>query len=500
MAAEAIDRGGSPILSKGFFGGSFQESRVGIPPSEYFNIGSAADRQIVFYSGMAELGGADSAYQSYWRAGGVMSSMSSEFSVAIANAKTRAGVVVPEEVKDAYDERIVAFSSCLGLASGIMHCDGTMAVLAEQIIPQEHELAKGWDEKKAEIMRNDPAIAFPLEWIRQFADRGTLPYYWKRESDGDPKAIGEFKRKTAAALVDPHSGWDAYRIAHDIPEGVEESLVTIALGYFIAEDLPAFQTRLATGVVHFTDPRAPVAIPDKSDCGFLPFDNVYYATLRNPVGILEFKQIFPNQPEIKEALKGFFSYSNTYFAGRVSDESPSQLTVKDLKRQGKVWDLLVGGSQGTTMADFSKFGEAIYALCNLYNMPGKVGDRADVVGWMVGEAVYIKTLALMSGVPSGQTVAQLARVLSLGQESTVAELERVSAGVLGEQGVGFYGAMQVASQFGLRIGTDHYNQAVAMLKTGIKNPKLAREAGQPIMVGVAAVNRLFGGGSGKKRR
>lgn len=495
-----MDRGGSPILTRGFYGGSFVESRMGHPPSELLNVGDPHDRQVVFYSGVAQLAGPGS-YQNYWRPGGAMGSLRSEFSVAYENASARAGVRIPEEIKRSYDARITAYVSLMGLADGIQHCDGTMAVLAEQIIPQEHELALGWDKSKAEMVVNDPAILFPLTWIRGMADTGALPYYWSKQKD-DPRSVPTFIDKTAKKMKDS-SEWKTWREHHNIPEGIEDSLVKIALSFYIVEDLPFLHRDLADGTKVFTDSRAAdIANPDSSNCGFLPFDDVYYS-LVNPTGILDFKQIFPGDLEIVQEIAEWYKFADDHIAGGMGNKRPCEISVKDLKRHGKVWDLLIGGSQGSSLADFTKFGEAIYALCNLYNMPGEaMGNRADILGWMVGEAVYFKTRAMMAGIPDGETMAQIQRILNLGPLDTPAELEKVSAGVLGSQGVGFFGALQVARQFGLRIGTEHYNTAVAMLKTGVKEPGRARQA-QGIMVGVAAFNRVTGGalaGGGKPGR
>lgn len=509
MAGEALDRGGNPVLTTGFYGGSFIESRVGLPPSVLLNVGDSHDRQIVFYNGVAQLAG-PGAYQNYWRPGGAMSSLKSEFSVAYENAKTRAGVRVPENIKMAIEARIEAYVSCMGLADGIQHCDGTMAVLAEQIVPQEHELALGWNKAKAEMMLADPAIVFPLLWIREYSNSGVLPYYWSRQKD-DPTSIPTFINEVTRSMQ-ASADWARYRVTHRIPDGIEQSLIKIAMAYHIVEDLPYLHRALVDGTTVFTDPRAYVTDPgtgaamsiatpaDASNCGFLPFDDVYYS-LVNPVGILRFKQIFPKDPSIIVDIENWFRYADDNFSGSLGRKRPCEISVKDLKRQGKVWDLLIGGSQGSSLGDFTKFGEAVFALCNLYNMPGEaLGKRADVLGHMVGEAVYIKTRALMAGIPDGEFMAQIQRVLSLGPLDTPAELEKVSAGVLGAQGVGFFGALQVVRQFGLNIGTENYKKAVAMLKTGVKDPDRAIAA-QGVMIAASAFNRLMGTGSagGKKR-
>lgn len=501
-----MDRGGSPVLSTGFYGGSFVESRMGLPPSRLLNVGDPTDRQIVFYDGLAQLVG-KGAYQNYWRPGGGMASLMSEFSVAYENARARAGVVIPESVKMTYDARIIAYASCMGLADGIQHCDGTMGILAEQIIPQEHELSLGWNESKRDMMLSDPAIGFPLTWIRALGDNGNLPYYWSLQKK-DPTSIPRFVDGLSEQMaVSPE--WQAYRTHYQIPEGIEKSLIKIAMAYYIVEDLPSLHRRLANGTTVFTYEPDPVnhpgvigpdVNPTASNMGFLPFDDVYYS-LVDPAGILRFKQICPDDPEIVQEVANWYQFVDQHFTGGLGNKRPSEISVKDLKRSGKVWDLLYGGSQGSSMADFTKFGEAVYALCNLYNMPNEaLTNRANILGYMVGEAVYIKTLALMVGVPKGETMAQLQRVLSLGPLDTPAELEKVSAGVLGSQAVGFHGAQQVAAQFGLHIGTEHYNIAVAMLKTGVSDPKRARMV-QNLMVGASALNRLTGMSqpAGKKR-
>lgn len=509
MAGER-DPYGAPTITTGFIGGFYDRQRVGTPLVERLNPGDPMDRMKVFYKGVAKAGDIVTSNAGYWRNGGGMDSLIQEFEIA-AESAAQIGVITPRDVLSRYEERIVSYMSCMGLASGITHCDGSMASLVQKVPDPEH-IDRGWNSQKSKMMIDDPAINFPLHYIRYFAETGALPYYWSQSKRLKTKTPIDTALTNTARLLENDRAWQAAKVYYHIPDGLESSLTQIAYSYYIVEDLPVLQERLKNGQTHFADTRVVDphgrdllgTDPNKSDCGILPFDNVYYSTFSDPTGILRAKGIFYNHPQIINGLKDFFTYSDTHFGERLSDKLASQISVKDMDRWTRVWDLVVGGSQGTSLADFSKFGEAIFALCNLYNLNDDLDftKRSDVVGYMVGEAFYIKTLALMQGVPEDEKWQQLFRILSVDPLDTPDERSRVVGGVLGSRGEGTFGVIATAvEQFGLHVGTDHYNQAVAMLKTGIKDPKLAIP-GQVAMAGMAGLNRLgfLNNNSGKKKK
>jgi hypothetical protein len=449
-----------------------------------------------------------------------MDVLGSEFSTAIDNAADRHGVVVPRDVVLAYQEKIPVYVGCMGFASSIMHCDGTSGFMAENLIPPAYESDKWWDAHDREMMLRDPAVGFALTWTRNFADSGLLPYYWARQKGGEKTAMDVYFDKFAENLQG-HAGWNQLKSERHMPDGVERSVAKIAYAYFVTEDLPAYHAQLKTKVDAakvagrdpksvFTFDRAPTPDPDRPNCGFLPFDDVLHG-FANPAGILNAKGVYPLDPEITQGVNEVFVLPDVYFPENLAYKHPSEITLKDLERWDKLWGGLVGGSQGTNMADFTKLPEAIAAACNLYNLadydtagniiPGKT-RRADIIGKMIGDMIYYKVCAAM--VASDENIfSQLSRVVQLGEEDTPAELAKVDAGILGAQGAGYNGALKEVRQFGLHIHTPKYNAAVAMLKTGIKDPTLAQVGRVGLALG-AFLNRFTsptpGSVSGKKKR
>lgn len=491
MPVETIDPSGRVRLRRAFYGGWQERDPTGLRPSELLNPVSSLDRQKVFYSGIAELGRGSFVWSTWWRDGGLVSTLQSEFSTAFDTAR-QVGVAIPDTVLRGYKERIVSFGALQGMYGCIRYCDGAIGVLADMLPPENYMKEYGWKKGMADLIVKDPAIAIPLEWIRQWGENGTLARYWHREVEGDTKAMDEFIEK-AAEMLRNSSGWKKQREQFRIAEGIEESLLEIALKFWVVEDMPDLHRAGVLGNVEFSKKVEVQPRWDRPNMGFMPFDDVFWSNLDKPTGILEAKGVFLDMPEILKSAHDFFTFMDNNFPGgrKMSGRIPSECTVKDLKRYAKVWDLLVGGSQGTSLTDFSKFGEAIFSLCNLYaNIP----NRADVLGWMVGEAVYMKTLAVMAGTKDRGFWDQLFKVLSLGGEDTPRELAAAAGGVLGESGEAAYGAIAAAiKQFGLRVGTEHYRQAVAMLKTGIADPQKALRIGQPLLIAAAFVNRMTGG-------
>ena len=61
------------------------------------------------------------------------------------------------------------------------------------------------------------------------------------------------------------------------------------------------------------------------------------------------KTLTTEQEKLK--IAGIMLYGGEHFDGEVKGKKPSTLTIKDLKRYLKVWDMMIGGSQGTKITD-----------------------------------------------------------------------------------------------------------------------------------------------------
>lgn len=498
---ETLDPSGQTILKRGFKGGAAEMNRMGIPPAELLNIASSEDRQRVFYGGISDLGSNRFAFLNYWKPGGMMSVLKSEFSTA-ADVAGRYGVNIPVDVLRAYEERIVTYSTMMGLSSIIQHCDGNLAAVAEGI-PSEAVMDElGWTDKRSKMIVSDPAVAWPLQWIKEHGENGTLLFYWYKVKNREVDSMDDYIDKIANAMrADPK--WAPYRSKHGIASNMEEDLTRTALNYWIVEYMPDLHRGLINGEVVPTDTRLlglknakgkPVFNVKTPNMGVMPFDDVFWSNLDEPTGILVAKNVFQSDERHQRVIKAvhsFFTYANNTFDKQMRGRLPSEMTVKDIKRYTSLWDLLVGGSQGKNLTDFSKFGDAIFTVGNLYN---GIENFQDVVGWMVSEALYAKALAAVSGGMNRGFSEQLFKVLSLGDEDTPRELQAARGGVLGADGAGQFGAIATAiHHFGLHVGTQHYYDALAMLRTGIPDPIKARALGQPVLAIASITNRFFGG-------
>lgn len=507
--AERIDAGGNIILTKGLYGGYQDRVPTGVKLIEHENPASSDGRQRFFYSAVRELTNQDWVFAKFWQPGGPVDTVMSELSFGVNEAR-RMGQISPveeEEIKSAYEERAIAYFCMEGMLSLVQHSDGALINIVERMPPEVVMEKYGWNEKKSKLISHDPAVAWPLTWIRAHAESGALLRHFKNGTGI------QYKQMLVDAMVKDLQ-WGVYRQKYGIADGVEKSLVHIAFDYWQLEDLPDFHRRLYKGELNLTD-NVPVGgkpsirdvvEPTKPNMGVLPYDDIYFSNIDRPVDVTEFvKRVFAKDPEILPLLHGFLTYMDKDFPrdpehpdkiqglqGRI----PSELTVKDIDKWTKMQSALIGGPQAVGLADFSKFGEGLDALCNLYaKMPDP--QRADVLGWMVGEIFYIKVRALMINTDREGFADQIFKIMNLGEEDTPKEIEGTKGGVLGTGGMGAFGPIaRAVGAYGLNVGTEHYNDALAMLHTGIKNAGLAHKA-QPLLGILATLNRLAVGG---KRR
>ncbi|MFA4827275.1 MAG: hypothetical protein WC596_03460 [Candidatus Shapirobacteria bacterium] len=525
MAGERTDSSGQVVLNLGLWGGALDRNPVGIHPKEHENPADTLGRQRFFYSAISELASGSWLFTEYWFKGGPMDTVVSEFTNSLDEAVDMKQMTEEDrlELKDAYKERAIAFLSMEGLASLAKHCDGSFAGMVDRMPQELVKDAYGWTEDRSAMIASDPAIGWPLNWIRDCADNGTLlELNWLAKKKGGSIDLETFKMTMARDMAkDPV--WIKYCQDNQIPLGIEEKLVKIAYDYWTLEDLPEVHRRIYekykswvdvngrlpeegkgeieyfSGARVITDKSRTInhfLKPERPDMGVLPYDNVYWSNLDNPEGVIRSKHAFGTlDPAILQSVHDFLTYKDKQFPVKDDDSPdksygmagriPSEISIKDMKRFVKVWDCFIGGSQGTAMADFTKFGEGLDALCNLYST---IPHMEDVVGWMVGEILYAKTKALMVNSGREGFADQIFKMLQLGDEDTPKELQQAAGGVLGGEGMGTFGAIGAAvGKYELRIGTPHYNEAIAILKTGLAKGAMA---GRYLLVFTSVINRI----------
>lgn len=507
---ERISDQGSVILTKGLYGGYLDKVPTGIKPREHENPASSEGRQRFFYSAIKELSKSDWIFAKFWQPGGPMDTIGSEFSFALDEARRLGTIDEPTErkLKSDYEKRTIACICMEGMVSLVKNSDGALVNIVDKMPMPEVMDKYGWDDKKSALISGDPAVAWPLTWIRKHAESGALLRHFYNGTTEEYKQI-------LIQAMEKDVKWDTYRKKYGIADGVEDSVVNIAFDYWQLEDLPDFHRRLAAKEIILTDNVLVkkdgkdlliknVVEPMKPKMGVLPYDDIYYSNIDRPVDVIRnVKKVYARDPEILDLLHGFLTYNDRQFPidpenpnknqglqGRI----PSELSVKDIDKWVKMQDALIGGPQAKMLADFSKFSEGLDALCNLY---AGIPERGDVLGWMVGEIFYVKVRALMINSDREGFSDQVFKMLNLGDEDTPKEIDAAYKGMLGTTGTGTFGAIaRAVAGFELNIGSKHYHDALAMLRTGVKNPIIARMA-QPVLAALSTVNRLTM--SGKKR-
>ena len=199
MPGEKIDPGGNAVLTKGLYGGYFDSVPTGVKPREHENPASSFGRQKFFYSAVKELSSTNWLFAKYWQPGGPVDTITSELSYGLDEASRMGQISKQEKEKlgQDYETRAIAYICMEGMLSSVRHSDGAVFNIVDKM-PSELVMAEyGWNPEKSKMISSDPAVAWPLYWIREQAEKGTLFRYLK---DGDEtlfkKKIGTHTEQT----------------------------------------------------------------------------------------------------------------------------------------------------------------------------------------------------------------------------------------------------------------------------------------------------------------
>lgn len=494
----------NPTILTGFKGGATELSRTGMRLVEKLDVGNAEDRQRVFYKGIAGLGTGEYVFTNWWQQAGAASALIGEFEVAAINSPS--GTVSPEVIT-AYSNRIKTYMAMMATWSMVTHSDGTLAAVPNYMAPAEMGDAYAW-KGNADVVAKDHAVGFALNWVEQWAEDGYLFDVLRKEKE-NPGSLAKWQAKVAEMLkADP--GWNANRAAHSIASGIEDAVVTIAMTYFMVEDLPQWCEAIERGY-HFPDTRGTgiqagidVSKPHlgiDSDHKILPKDEIFWHGLARPTDVLSnVKEVYMdprlmvNGKTVISLLDGALTFNGGGLKGKGKGEArPSEFSFKDMKRNAALFDLTIGGPQGHGLADFSKAQEGVENLSNLYvaaehgNVP-----RSDAVGWVVGEILAAKILASVGG-KKGNSLETLGQVVNaiIADPNSTKEVQSLAVTLLGTDLKGINDGLiaSLSRQFSLNVWTKELTLMADVLRLGIRDTKtveaLRKSKAGPILGGIA---------------
>jgi len=181
----------------------------------------------------------------------------------------------------------------------------------------------------------------------------------------------------------------------------------------------------------------------------------------------------------------------------------SEIGAKDITR----WSNMVGAWFGNTKAgdldDWKKFMDGADSLADLLQFRA---DKSDLGGFVSGEIFWCKVMASFSNRPD-EFIANLARTLQIDEMATPKEIQEAQGAVLGSTGLGQNGLLaELGGRLSFKYGTEHYLEAVAMLKTDSSNPDRARSLQKVKQAATAAVsagrvfNAVFGSSAPPKKK
>lgn len=495
----------NPTILTGFRGGAAEMNRTGMPPIEKLDISNPEDRQRVFYKGIAGLGSGEFTFNGWWQPGGMASTLINEFHVAAINNPNS----VDEKVLIGYENRIKTYTALMATSSMIQHSDGALAAMPNYMAPPEMGKSYEWAGKAEDIL-NDPAIKFPLEWIEDWAADGHMFEVLRKEKES-PGYMAQWQSRVAEMLKN-NPDWQQHCVKNKIASGVEDAVVSIATTYFLVEDLPQWCEAIENGY-NFPDvnntgiksklTKQTLSLPNM---GVLPFDEIFWHGIKHPTDVLAKKNgvyldssLKVNGRSLIEMLDDALTFGGMGLRGKGGSEiRPSNFEYGDLKKYTALWDVMIGGSTGKGLADFSKVIDGVNDLCKLYKPDDYNGiSREEGVGWIVGELLSAKILAAAGGgkgVGQFENIGQVVKAIVLSPNSTK-EMQSLAVTLLGNDLKGKNDGLiaSIERQEGISVWTEELLIMTDVLKLGIRDPETVKKL-RDSKLGVigAGIWQLFG--------
>lgn len=177
---------------------------------------------------------------------------------------------------------------------------------------------------------------------------------------------------------------------------------------------------------------------------------------------------------------------------------PSLMSPKDFNRWNAMVSAWIGGTQADGLDNFKdwlKGAEQLKALLQTR------ADALDLGGEIAGDVFYHKTRAFMS-MQSSDFLKALSIALG-GDIYEVKEIQAYRGDLLGSTGIGEFGQLfESIKRINLHMGTKRFNQAMAMLQTGVNDPERAEKLLKVKKVAIVGQGILgtLGGMAGQKKR
>lgn len=177
---------------------------------------------------------------------------------------------------------------------------------------------------------------------------------------------------------------------------------------------------------------------------------------------------------------------------------PSEVTAKDFNRWNAVVSAWMGGTQADSLDNFKDW------LKGAEQLKALLQNRTDVLdfgGEIAGDVFYHKTRAFMS-MQKDDFLKALSIALG-GDIYEVKEIQAFKGDLLGSTGIGEFGQLfESIKRINLNMDTKRFDQAMAMLQTGVNNPEKAEKLLKVKKAAIVAqgIMNTLGGMAGQKKR
>jgi len=430
-----------------------------------------------------------------------------------------------EEIK-----RARAHCLCVTQRENIFHCDGDANNYVERSAPPAFLPDLQWDSDMAKVVREHPVVEFFRDWYVN----GSSGVIWGKNGGdvvnrlkGTPGGRGIYQwaedlketimknEATAKGLEDfceqkEPGSWN--------PKILKEQL-EMAISYFVVEDYPRWAfwaMNKASSGSDETRAEVPWLDPDKAHLHSIKAIgkgrtgevvvwnaenlgvNHPFLSLVRPVDLVRFKGGWDES--ILRPLEHAFQY---LAFGKWSEDkvlTPSEVKIKDFGRWNALWSAVIGNTRGDMIDDFE---DLMKGFDKMVDMDPNRKDRADFFGYIAGEIVYSKVLALTSG-RRGRAFSNIARALAIEASSVPKEHQQAMQAFAGSGFSAEYGQIkEIVDRLGLNFGASpHYRTALDILITEAADPELAKSLApiRKVLLGIMAVGNTFTGGGSQKKR
>lgn len=440
---------------------------------------------------------------------------------------------------------------CVHIREVIFHCDDDTNSFEQRLVPAALLPEYQWNSEMAGMIKADPVVDLFREWYVDgenaiaYSDRGDeiikrlkgrkemkkpesewTVEEWAEQGKEKRERVREWAEELTDYVLESEEVKTLLEASCEKMEpgswneGVLKERFMMAISYFLVEDYPRWVSWALTNASNKNEEVVKEArwleglktsLVRKSSKGEMREITSWssdalgikhpFVSLVRPVDLVRFKGGW-DETILRPIERALVRLSvGKWDKGVVP--TPSTVGQKDLARWNALWTAVIGNPRGDAIDDFE---DLMKGFDKMVDLDPNRKNRDDYYGWIAGEIIWGKVLALTAGTRGSGYFDNIVKALAIETSSIPKEKAQAMAAMMDSGFQAEFGQIaEIMNRLSLKLGASpHYRSAIDKLVTeaGTQDPELMSRLARlrRWILGVAAVGNTFSEGGGKKKR